>query len=786
MSTFEATQNMRVQQHFEVLEIDLPVITGACTVGSSQGFGTPLTCDQAWADEYKTYYFTNENAPILPQVDGEPIFRCITAIKETATELKPGDGLSSRGSLNITFADFTKQDPNNTAPGVNDTVKNQGTYFGKLDARQVFENKNVRLKLYRVQPDGSVDLVNGAQTRHYVANAFKLNSSTGKWSLECKDVLLLANLSEKSWPITAGGFIRQAVDDSVTAIPVDGNTDYSSATFVRIGDEFLQIVTVSDNLTPTAILNVAARGGLLFAPVSAVLLTSTVAVSHSAGDEVFICDLSDDETIDSLITKVLVDSDFDVSLIPATEWADEVLEWHSADKINTLHSESESVNDVLNRILTGFLMDLWFSTTENLAKLSAISVWKQSTASLTEGKEINTYSIKKTPKESMRASRALVAYDKRDLSASDDTPSYKKASQFSDNRLISPALFSKHKDKLFDNNFLLTEDSANLLTQRYVSRFKFTPFVRTFETEERALTFNTGDVVDLVTTVDQGPDGLTSGNIRSQITKINPKYGKDGRMYEVTAMTYEAAFNTGSEIVLDSPLGNVNLHTLAGAPIQAIELTFVLTNYSYGNLPIRAGQFATGSKIILILANAFDGQASGGSGGDSSSNGLNGGTVYDAQGVNTDIYFSGATPSAAFPVADGYIRAPGGGGAGGASFTLAPPVNTKWGGGGGGGGAGRNGGVGGISGGDIQGTDGSNGDIIGNGGIGGTPSGTTSATDGGDGGGWGLVGGASTASTTEGGNTGGDAGSGVVDNGATVVFFGDTPTRYINGQGSHP
>ena len=55
MATFEATQGMRNQHHFEVLEIDLPVITGACTIGSAQGTGTPLTCDQAWTSEYKTY-----------------------------------------------------------------------------------------------------------------------------------------------------------------------------------------------------------------------------------------------------------------------------------------------------------------------------------------------------------------------------------------------------------------------------------------------------------------------------------------------------------------------------------------------------------------------------------------------------------------------------------------------------------------------------------------------------------------------------------------------------------
>ena len=65
MATFEATRGQRVQHHFEVLEIDLPVITGTCTIGSSNGFGTPLTCDQSWvAGTYKTYRFTNCNAPV--------------------------------------------------------------------------------------------------------------------------------------------------------------------------------------------------------------------------------------------------------------------------------------------------------------------------------------------------------------------------------------------------------------------------------------------------------------------------------------------------------------------------------------------------------------------------------------------------------------------------------------------------------------------------------------------------------------------------------------------------
>ena len=782
MATFEETRSQLVQRHFEVLEIDLPIITGACTLGSSQGYGTPLTCDQEWSGEYKTYYFTNENPPVLPSINGEPIWRAIKKINESATELKPGRGLSARGSLNITFTDFKNQDPNIYAPAVDELVKSQGTYFGKMDARQIFENRDARLKLYRVEEDGTIDLVNGAETRHYLSNSFRLNASSGDWVLECKDVLSVANLDEKSWPIATNGYIRLDIDENTTAIPVDGETDYSDIFAIRIGEEFLPVISVADNLTSTAVLTVATRGAPINAPISGVRLTSTLKSDHDAGDEIFICELSDDETIDSLITRVLIDSDVDSSIIPSAEWAAEVLEWHALNKINTLHSESESVNDVLNRILTGFLMDLWFSTTENKIKLSAISVWKESTASLTEGKEINSETISKSPDDSLRASRALVLYDKRFLSDDDEVKSYKKAEQFSDPDLATAQFFGKHKDKQFDNNFLLNEDSATLLTQRYVSRFKFTPFVRAWETEEKALTFETGDVVDITASSEQDFSGLSTSNLRAQITKINPVYGKAGRYYKVSAMTYEAAFNTGSEIVLRSPLSSVNLFNLAGAPSQDVEIIFILDgSYSQGETAIRAGAFSSGSKVIIIMTNGFDGQANGGKGGNGQSieydqetgsviatsqpqRGGNGGIVYDAQGVDTDIYFSGPTPSVTYPTADGYIRAPSGGD-GGFIYTGLFPNFTS--GDGGNAGDGRQAGAGGNAG-DAIGDNTSEGD-----------SGSNGEIDGG-GNGWGNDGVANDSAA-------GLAGSGIKDNGATVTLFadGDLAVRYINGQGDH-
>jgi len=803
MASFESTRTQYVQEHFEVLEIDLPVITGACTVGASDGFGTPLTCDQAWTNEYKTYKFTNQNAPILPASN---IYRVITTVRENPTELKPGSGLSARGSLSITLNDFIG-DPNIGTAGVTADVETQGTFIGKLNARQIIENKTVRLKLYRVESDGTIDLSGGAETHYYIAESLKSNDN-GTWSLQCKDVLSLANLNEKTWPPTAGGFLRQDIDDAPTtlAIPVDETTDYSNVFAVRIGDEFMKVTSVTDNLTATAVLNVFARGSNITAPVSGELLTRTTPDSHSAGDEVFICDLSDDETIDSLLTRILIASDFDAALIPAADWAAEVAEWHPDDKINTLHSEAEDVNDVLVKILTVFLMDLWFDQVDNLAKLSAISVWKQSSAAITEGKEIDAYSLKDNAKDALRASRALIIYDKKNLADNDDVSSYSKASRSSDNQIISEALYKEHKEKLFASSALIGVNAADLLVQRYVSRFKFTPYNYTWTTQERFLTFKTGDVIDLNSKCIQSASGLPSGDLRAQVTKISPRYGNEGRSYNCHALSYEAAFNDNTEIVLDTPLGGITFYTLAGAPSQAVTVTFILKGtYSFGAVAMKAGSFPAGSKIILILVDQFDGQANGGYGGTGDSiiwepedggnwdidlpagNGSMGGIVYDAEGVDTDIYFSGATTSLAYPTADGYIRAPGGGGGGSVSNSVNTSDLTGYGGNSGGGGAGRSVGLG-AAGGAAQGSKpinrrvdgiaGQNGDIIGTGGIGGSSAQNPTAGDGGD---WGQAG---TAGAL-GGGTGAPAGSGVKDSGATVTFFGDNASRYINGNGSH-
>jgi len=277
------------------------------------------------------------------------------------------------------------------------------------------------------------------------------------------------------------------------------------------------------------------------------------------------------------------------------------------------------------------------------------------------------------------------------------------------------------------------------------------------------------------------------------VISIKPNYNGIGRDYTVKALTYEPAFAGGSELVITGGVTDLDLYNqIAGAPSDPVTLTIVFDGATSGisstnTASIRAGNFAAGSKLIIILANGADLQAAGGRGGQAghafydtefdrwvdtgAQPGRAGGTVFDAEGVDCDIYFSGSTPSTAYSEANGFIRAPGGGGG---SENANIPNST---GNSGGGGAGRVGGAAGpvdFASNELPlGNQGQPGSASGQGGLSGL---TVSSV--GKGGNWGQNGGSATS-------LGGAAGKGIIDSGATVVLFGEDSTRYINGNGDH-
>ncbi|MCP4493119.1 MAG: LamG domain-containing protein [Gammaproteobacteria bacterium] len=737
------------------------------TSGAIDGYGTPLSSSSASTGD-KTYKFTDGNAPNLSE---SGILRIVDRIKETTAKLNPHAGLSSRGNGSVTMVDI-KGDPNPWAPEVTPEVIETGTFLAKMNARNIMVNKPLRIKNYRMESDGTVDLSSGAETRHYLIESFEFMGND-KWSLKFKDELSRVNIDETTWPLPAEGYLRSGITLSTTTIPVDANITYLVGDTIRIGDELMKVSGVADIGTGSATLTVNTRGSSISYTNT---LSTTTAEEHEADDEVFVCDVCDNEDIDVFLKRVLTDIGIDSSYITDADWAAEIADWHPTDKINTLWIESLDTSEVLEQVLGAFLLDMWFDPVGQKVRLTAISQWKESSATISEGDEIDYDTVKRKKEENLRVTRGLVVYDKRNLTATESVENYNKAALYTRSDLEAADFYGEAKTKRFGFSRLLSKNAAALLVNRYVSRNE-DPKTYQWITQERKLNYSVGDVLNVVTDADVGFNGSKASGTRAQISQVQPKYTKLGREYAVTALSYQAAADSGSETVISGYLYNIDLHTYIGAPIEAVTVTIVIDGATVGSTDtavpsIVAGNFAAGSKIILILANGADICGKGGEGGrgqpmmyddESSSwwygtigNGKSGGDCYDAQGIDTDIYFSGATTSVDYATADGYIRAPNGGDGG---FIHVGTVTGN----GGDGGDGIDGGAGGLS-----------GHTFGGG----------SATRGVDG----AAGGYPTAWGQDGANngaSGGSAGGGVIDSSATVTFYGSTVARYVDGNGDH-
>jgi hypothetical protein len=771
---FNDTLKSYDQEHFTIIEIDVPAVSGTCTLGSNPGFGTALTCEQP-PNTTKTYRFTTENAPLLPVSE---VYRCVTSINENTAELQSGRGLALSASLSISLDDF-KGDPNPLAPAVNATIKAQGTFFGKLAARNILQNRPLRIINYRIVDGQLPDLDNDGEIRHYFVETFA-SAGAGKWKIKGKDELAKLEFGDKEWPPTVGGFLRQGIDNITTTFPVDSVVQYESGMYIRINKEICQISSVSNIGQSNASVTVFSRS-----PVTA--LTSSERDSHNAGDEIFICKGYNNAKITDVLYDIITESGIPPERIPFADWEAEIDQWHNQTRVTTLFAEAEDSNDQLKRMLTSYMVDMWFDPVERLIRLSAISVWRGSSTTLSEGVEINYDSVKVNQEEGLRATDSVVVYDKPFKARNDDIENYRKVSLYSNPELSSDSFYGEVKQKRFDNNFIIDVDAAQLLTVRYVARYGVMPISYMWTTEENKRVFSVGDVVDIKTLSNVGFDGLPGESSRAQITQIKPVYSKIGRQYKVKALTYDPAISTGGDIN-DFPLfgdfQNLNLYNLASGGIdRAVDVTFILkggkvSSTSASIAGMRAGPFPPGSTITLILVDGAEIQAKGGVGGRGApvteigagapSSGGNGGICLDTEGFDFKIYLSGATGNSDYPEANGFIRAPGGGGAGGFASGNAPGE-------GGGGGAGSvpgNGGAGGFFLASGIGTDGEDGED-------GTENGT-----GGDGarrgGNWGEDGESWTDGTRA---VGGLSGKGIVKTTNTVTVYGATPSRLINGRG---
>ncbi len=763
--------------HYYIIEIDLPVVTGACTINGAGGYSTPLTCtDQADpVTEIKTYKFT-DSALILRESD---IYLAVDRVAETTPRLKAGNGLASRATCNITFDDFIN-DPNEDSPAVlaDQSILKRGTFFGKLKARNILANKAIRVKYYK--RDGATDSL--VTTNNYIITDIK-RGGNNTWVLTSKDVLDKADDEKAQFPKVITGRLSGDLTVGSTSLTMEADiNDWSPfAGYIAVIGKDLLVITNASGTTTSVTLTVVRPASFT---LGSRLIINTPA-AHITGDEVLRGRVFQNSSIYNVLQAIFLDVGIKTSEYDGAGMQIELNSWlgNISNSIDCIFYEAVEATKVLNQLCATFMIDMWTDTKEGKVKLKATSPWNTTSAYLREDFEIiyDTVSIEE-PRE-LHYSRAFMQYDKRALTLNDDDGNYTRSSFAINTDLEGPKFYDEEKVKRISKSLILSNrqnnvESADLTVTRYAQRFSNRPQKIIFEVDEADLSFELADVVEILANENQDFTGNPKQGVRAQVTQITPMY-KEGRRYKVSTVTYNPFVGgvTGQDLIVNST-SDINLFTLAGGPPTADTYNFILDGQAFGqdqlSQAITAGSFPSGSILNLVCINGaiIVGKAGdGGNGGRGATQGTAGGlALKGTAGTTVNVYLNGNTGDLGNGSysADGYLYAPSGGGGGGNTFNGGS-------GGGGGGGAGFFNGTGGTGG--ASGSDGETGTNT-------TPgAGGAAQNTGGNGGVLGSAGDGANSTRLQ----GGAAGSAINLNSGTVnVLTSGQTSRFIKGAGDNP
>ena len=556
------------QQHFIIYEIVLPYCT-TCTIseGYTEAWHTPVTCEEPSDDEY-SLFFTKDTSPSpLNQPHqainsksklNSSVFRVVKTGSETTATIKPGEGMASRGTMSLSMIDFDGD------PGpINFTES--GTFFGKLQARNVLEGKKI-ISHYCSVANGEVSIVK--TSTHFIT---KSNLSGGVFSISAKDALKDLEVFGESFPIITDDELTADITATATTIPVGDGAKYAVGDVIIIDKELMLVTAINSNN-----LTVFSRGATYLADDGSILY-STEAKAHSEGASVQICYLMNNAKLYDVLQDIygaMGLSDY----VDYAQWKSEVDEWNSAAELKGLIVSPDDSDKIINQILEVYMVDMWLDQETQKVIVSATSKWKESSRILSE--ETDFTDLKTSTSSDSRYSRAYIYNTKEFQAETDDAVNYSRLALHKDVDTESSDLYGSISLKSFDPCPFITPSSAEILVARFVQRFSESPKSLSFTMEERKLAgTGLGDIVEVISRDSQTASGeYLESRVRAQITNIKPNLNQIGRTYSIKALSYIPLIATdGADltITVSGTVYDLNLYSRAGAPNIPLNITFI-------------------------------------------------------------------------------------------------------------------------------------------------------------------------------------------------------------------
>ncbi len=250
------------RQPFNYVELELDFCANVagvapCTAietGDAKCFNTFASCNDTanFNKTTKIYRFCSPNGARVPV--GLDAIPCLKSISLSPAQIDAKNGMGLRASCDIRLQDFPHDDIR-IDPYVNDRTYipiNQGTYFGKLKARNPFYNARI-MRVYTgfLNTDGSFS-ADKFERRTFVIEAWDGLDALGVTRIMGKDVLKLASDERAVCPIPSQGRLNldmTAIATSFTVTPSGVGADYDASGYVRVGSEVMSYTRSGDVFT---------------------------------------------------------------------------------------------------------------------------------------------------------------------------------------------------------------------------------------------------------------------------------------------------------------------------------------------------------------------------------------------------------------------------------------------------------------------------------------------------------------------------------------------------------
>lgn len=336
---------------------------GACTAsvgvtGERKCFNCLATCQDTpnYTSETVTVTYSYASGDLPRNIDAIPNIKSIS-IRPAKLEL--GESIGIRASVSISFGDSRSPD---TGPD-GDRYLNErdydpyqrGTYWGKFRARFPF-TKGSNIRVLR----GTTEQTKAQmETRHFIVDKVAGPTSSGEFTIVCKDALKLVDGKQAQAPRISNGSVSADFNSTATSFmlsPTGEINNYPSSGLINIGGKEICSYTKGAG----DVINITRAQ------------SNTEAVDHKLGERVQLCLQYSGERVTDIINDLLVTySGVETSYIPINDWHIEDDEF--IDRLySSVIAEPTATKDLINELLQQTASALWWDDSARLMRFRVL------------------------------------------------------------------------------------------------------------------------------------------------------------------------------------------------------------------------------------------------------------------------------------------------------------------------------------------------------------------------------------------------------------------------------